>query len=140
MPPTTMLSAEQLYHELYRLADGVLYPSETDAPVDVLLWEVSQRGALTIDALLDAFGISPQQPVSDVPPEDFFEGVTDTYDWQNEEERAMTERFRRMKELFFANVTNPKHYWVGERNVHVFLWGRTSDGNYIILKTGIVET
>ncbi len=140
MPSTTVLPAEQLYRELYRLADGVLYPSETDAPVDVLLWEVSERGALTIDALVDAFGISHQQAISEVPPEDYFEGVTETYDWQNEEERAMAERFRRMKELFFANVAIPKHYWVGERNVHVFLWGRTSDGNYVILKTGIVET
>jgi hypothetical protein len=137
--PTTTLSSEQLYRELYHLADGVLYPSETDAPIDVLLWEVSARGALTVDALVDTYGIFSQS-ISEVPAEDFFDGVTDTYEWHSDEERDMTERFRKMKELFFSNVSHPKHYWIGEKNVHVFLWGRTRDGNYIILKTGIVET
>lgn len=134
------LSAEQLFYHLNKAAACVFYPSEVDAPVEVFLWDVSERGTLSIDALLEAFGLSRDDVVAEVPPEDFFDGVTELYDWQNEEERRITEHFRTMKQLFFGNVNDPKHYWVGEHTVHVFLWGRTQDGHYVGLRTYIVET
>lgn len=134
------LSAEQLYRQLETAACCVLYPSETDAPVNVFLWDVSERGALSLDALIETFGLPHDDVIAEVPPEDFFEGVTELYDWQTEEERRMTEHFRTMKQLFLDNVSDPKHYWVGEHTVHVFLWGRTHDGHYVGLRTYIVET
>ncbi|MCX8051716.1 MAG: nuclease A inhibitor family protein [Chlorobi bacterium] len=141
-PPTAgdKLDSQRLYRHLYQLAGGLLYPSETDAPVDVFLWDVSERGALSLDALVEYFGISRDMSVAEVPPEEFFEGITEVHDWHDESERRASENFRRMREIFFANVTQPKHYWVGERTVHVFLWGRTSDGNYVGIRTLIVET
>lgn len=136
----TKLTSEQLYDRLRRLADGLLYPSEIDAPVDVFFWDTSLHGELTIDALIETYHLPDDAPVSSVPPEEFFEGVTETYEWHTPEEREASERFQQAQELFFANVTNPKHYWIGEHKVHVFLWGRTVDGNYVGFQTRLVET
>jgi len=133
------LNSDQLYRQLEELAAGLLYPSETDAPIEVFLWETGERGALSLDALLDYYGIA-HNTVAEVPPEEFFEGVTDTYEWQDSQERADTERFCTMRDLFFANTTAQKHFWIGEHTVDVFLWGRTRDGNYVGFKTRIVET
>ncbi len=137
--PST-LNAEQLYRQAVAIAADLLYPSETDAPIDVFLWETAERGALSIDALLDYYGIPAPIPYAEAPPEEFFEGVTEFYEWQQEDERRNVQNFRTLRDLLFTNTTALKHYWVGEHKVHVFLWGRTRDGNYVGLKTHIVET
>ncbi|MCX7929676.1 MAG: nuclease A inhibitor family protein [Chlorobi bacterium] len=133
-------SAAELYRRLDELTADLMYPSETDAPIGVMMWDTSERGSLTVDAVMDYFGIPSDSPISKVPPEDFFDGVIETYPWQNEQERRHTAQYQQARDLFFANVTAPKHYWIGEYTVEVFLWGRTRDGNYIILHTRIVET
>ncbi|GIV54319.1 MAG: sugar-non-specific nuclease inhibitor NuiA-like protein [Candidatus Kapaibacterium sp.] len=134
------LRSEQLYRTLDELASSLLYPSETDAPISVFLWDTTERGALTLDALLDYFGIPSSLPSVEVPPQEFFEGVTDIYEWHQEDERAAAERFHTLRDLFFTHTSGHKHYWVGEHRVDVFLWGRARDGNYVGFKTIIVET
>ncbi|MCS6999319.1 MAG: nuclease A inhibitor family protein [Bacteroidota bacterium] len=136
----TQYSGEQLYRKLSALAEGLLYPSETDATIEVFFWNSKERGELTLDALCDLYGISPEEHVVSVPPEDFFDGVTDVFDWQTPEERQASVRFAEMRDLFFANTSKAKHYWVGEGTVMVFLWGKAYDGNYVGFQTYIVET
>lgn len=136
----THLASQELSHVLSEKLEGMLYPSETDSPIDVFVWDCSEQGAFTLNTLLGYYGFSDDTNVSEVPAEEFFEGLTEIYEWHTNEEVDHANRFKEVRDLFFANVTNPKHYWVGEHTVHVFLVGRTCDGNYIGLRTYIVET
>ncbi|MBL7975767.1 MAG: hypothetical protein JNJ85_12695, partial [Candidatus Kapabacteria bacterium] len=71
---------------------------------------------------------------------EFFEGVTEIYEWHTPEEIDETKQYQELRDVFFANVTKPRQLWFGERKVDVLVFGRTSDGDVVGLKTYIVET
>ncbi len=135
-----MLSTDQFVDALRRLCTGLLYPSETDAPIDVYVWNTSERGAMTFDNIAFDLHHPEDVHVSESEAEEFFEGVTDIYEWHTPEEVEETKQYQALKEMFFANVTKPIQLWFGENKVDVLVLGRTSDGNYVGLRTFIVET
>lgn len=136
-----MLTTDELIDELQRLSTGLLYPSETDAPISVFEWRTGEKGAYTDENLMHDLGHPEDATLSEIETaEEFFDGLTDTYEWHTPEEIEMTKQFVELKEMLFANITKPRHIWIGEREVDVFVFGRTKDGDIIGLRTLIVET
>ena len=135
-----MLSTDQFVDALRRLCTGLLYPSETDAPIDVYVWNTAEKGAMTYDNI--AFDLHHPEDVliSESEAEEFFEGVTEVYDWHTPEEIEETKQYQELKQVFFDNVSKPVQLWFSENKVDVLVIGRTSDGNYVGLRTFIVET
>ncbi len=135
-----MLTTDQFSDALRRLCTGLLYPSETDAPIDVYVWNCSERGAMTYDNI--AFDLHHPEDVliSESEAEEFFEGVTEVYEWHTPEEVEETKQYQELRKVFLENVTKPVQLWFGENKVDVLVLGRTSDGNYVGLRTFIVET
>ncbi|MFM8179380.1 MAG: nuclease A inhibitor family protein, partial [Candidatus Kapaibacterium sp.] len=78
--------------------------------------------------------------VSESEAAEFFEGVTDVYEWHSAEEVEETKQFQQLRDVFFSNVTKPLQVWFGENKVDVLVLGRTSQGDYVGLRTFIVET
>ncbi len=135
-----MLTTDELSDRLRQLCTGLLYPSEADAPIDVYVWKTTERGAMTYDNI--AFDLHHPEDVliSESEAEEFFEGVTEVYEWQTPEEVSETKQYQELKEAFFANVTKPVQLWFGENKVDVLVLGRTKEGDYAGLRTFIVET
>ncbi len=135
-----MLTTDQFSDALRQLCTGLLYPSETDAPIDVYIWNTAEQGAMTFDNI--AFNLHHPEDVliSESEAEEFFEGVTEVYEWHTPEEVEETKQYQELKKVFFENVTKPVQLWFGENKVDVLVIGRTTDGNYVGLRTFIVET
>jgi hypothetical protein len=78
--------------------------------------------------------------ISESDAAEFFEGVTEVYEWHTPEEVQETLQFQELRDVFFANVTKPVQVWFGENKVDVLVIGRTSQGDYVGMRTFIVET
>lgn len=135
-----MMSTNELIDELQKLSSGLLYPSESDAPIDVYIWRTAEQGALTIDNIAFQLHHPEDVHVSESEAGEFFEGLTDVYEWHTPEEIEETMQFQKLRDVFFANVTKPVQIWFGENKVDVVVYGRTSEGDYVGLRTFIVET
>jgi hypothetical protein len=114
---------------LKKASMGILFTSETDAPLEPFLWEAS--GKLTHEKLLELVGAEEGTGVEEttlakllqtVPPED-------------------EEKFDQLAKALREQLSGIKVYKVGdeaERDVYVV--GKTKDGQWAGLKTTVVET
>jgi hypothetical protein len=57
-----------------------------------------------------------------------------------EEEKAAVQKYRRLQDAVQKNLADPKVFRVGQRNVTVFIVGRTDEGDAAGLRTTAVET
>ncbi|MFM8472480.1 MAG: nuclease A inhibitor family protein [Candidatus Kapaibacterium sp.] len=135
-----MMTTDELIDELRRLSTGLLYPSESDAPIDVYVWRTAEQGAMTLDNIAFHLHHPEDVLVSESEAAEFFEGVTDVYEWHSAEEVEETKQFQQLRDVFFSSVTKPLQVWFGENKVDVLVLGRTSQGDYVGLRTFIVET
>jgi len=135
-----IMTTDEVIDKLQQLVVGLLYPSETDAPIEVFVWRTAEKGACTDDNLAYEFHHPEDVLISESHAEEFFEGVTDIYEWHTPEEIEETKQFQSLRDTFLENVTKPRQLWFGERKVDVVVFGRTTDGDVVGLKTYIVET
>ena len=119
-----------------RLSEGLLYMSETDAPLTYyeLDPERSQQWPpSTADHFLQLIGEDPEVPMEELAPEKFFRdlrpGNEDHEDQVAALRRAMTEELK-----------NLEGFRVGEIQIKIFVLGKDDSGNVCGLQTLSVET
>lgn len=135
-----MLESGELIDSLQKLCVGLLYPSESDAPIEVYHWDTAEKGAISDDNIAFELGHPEDVLISESDAEEFFEGVTEIYEWHTPEEVEETKQYQELRDVFISNVTKPRQLWFGENKVDVLVFGRTVNGDYVGLKTFIIET
>ena len=123
-----------------RATSGLVYQSETDAPVKPFRLEGFTGESLTPDALRECLGREASTPVAAVAFDDFFADLVADQDWYGDEERDMAKRYRRLVRVLERSLEDLKVYKVGEREVDVYVLGRTPGGEYVGVTTKAVET
>jgi hypothetical protein len=131
-----MLNDEQLLDELSSAADGLLFMSETDAPLEPL----RSADEPTPDLLRRLSGVSVDTPVEAQVFDDFFRPAVSEPVWKSAHEIATARRFQRLVELLHANLTDLRVFRVGRINMEVYVLGRAASGNWLGLRTRVVET
>ena len=114
---------------LKRASKGLLFPSESEAPLEPFAWK--DGGALTRERLLELAGAEAGTAVEEtdlgtllrtIPPED---GA----------------KFDKLARVLQEQLTGLKVYKVGdEAEREVYIVGKTKDGRWAGLKTSVVET
>jgi hypothetical protein len=127
-----------LIARLEEAVDGLLYPSETDAPVKVFVWR--GEAPFSQQALLETGGHGEKTPIKITGIERFFGPVTTPQSWHEEEEQKRTQRFTALRDLLETELTNIEVYKVGSVKIDMFVIGRTADGTYCGISTQVVET
>ncbi len=128
----------ELISKLHRAVDGLLYPSETDAPIKVFTWH--EGVAFSPGALLAHFGYDRSTPVQTTDLDDFFRPVTTPHDWHGPEEQERTARFTELRDLIEDELTDIQVYRVGSISIDVYVVGRDRHDQYVGLATNVVET
>lgn len=123
-----------------RATSGLVYQSETDAPVRPFRVDGLTGDALTPELLLGRLGREPSTPVATVDFDDFFADLVADQDWYGDEERDMAKRFRRLVRLLKRALDDLTVFKVGEREVDVYILGRAPDGAFVGVTTKAVET
>ena len=115
---------------LAKASKGLLFPSETDAPLEPFLWE-SAGDKLTNDKVRQVAGAPKGAAVEETTLDDLLSTVP-------EEDRP---QFDKLAAAIKQQLSGVKVYKVGdEPEKQVYVVGKTSDGLWAGLKTTVVET
>lgn len=125
--------------ELRSACAGLLYPSESDSPLEYFSWGKQSR-ELTEDGVRRLTGHAADAPVEQVPLAEFFAPVTAEQDWYRAAEKASAARFRALAELLERSLAALRVYRVGATEIDAYIVGRSTDGEWAGLKTKLVET
>ena len=123
---------------LEQAIDGLLFPSETDAPLHVFVWRATVP--FSAQALLASAGYGPATPLQTTDLRRFFRPVTTPRAWYGAEEQERMRRFRALRDLLEAELSDITVYKVGTSAIDVYLVGRAADGTSCGLTTHVVET
>lgn len=133
------VSQQETLQILRQASEGLLFPSETDAPFEVFFWDDEKAAELTPDTIAALAGASSGTPVKTAKLETFFRPAVKEEDWHNEEEKAEVERFKALLKTIKDHLKGVKVFRVGDTKIDVFIVGQVI-GGYAGLKTQVVET
>ncbi len=124
-----MAKANAIVKDLGAAAKGLLFPSETDAPLEAFAWP-GAAGPPSEEAVRANCGAAADAPVEQIT----LAQLT----------RTIPEESRGDYAPLFALLKNKLKgvtvFKVGEVNIDVYVVGRTADGQYAGVKTKVVET
>jgi len=119
-------------------AEGLLVPSETDAPLTPFRW--GGNAPLTPEALPTALGLSPNTPVETRTLDEFFAPLARVADWMDDDQRERAGRFATLHNLIDCSLTDVTVYRVGKTQIAVIVAGQDAHGDTVGLRTTLVET
>ena len=134
-----MSDDKRLMGELEEAVRGLLFMSESDHPLAVVRWAGGDE--VVAPARLRALaGAGEDVPVETQTVDEFFRAAATERDYHSAADRALAERFRRLVSLLTDNLSGTLAYRVGERDIAVFVVGRGAAGDWLGVRTRVVET
>ena len=129
------MTAQEISDRLSQLADGLLFPSESEYPLEPFVWEST---TLSSENILERSLQPSDTTIEAIALEDFFAPVVTDEDWFEDEDRAIAQRYRDMQWLI-ATLENVQVYKVGKVEIDVYIVGAI-DPDLVGLKTTVIET
>ncbi len=133
-----MKTDEQILEELKQATSGLLMMSESDYPFEIIRWEAAFDP--TAEALRHRAGEAIDAPVNEQSIDEFFRAAIIERADQTSEARRTALQFQALVQLLQENLRDVKTYRIGERNIRVYIIGKTGSGEWMGLSTQIVET
>ncbi len=115
------------------------WPSETDAPFDVMVWPVLSTSKLSAQQVLEQAHLAPDTSVAAIDLDTFFE-PTQPQSWHSAEEQAISQKFQSLQSLLHQTLENIQVFRCGEIEIEIYIVGRNAQGDWIVLHTTAVET
>jgi hypothetical protein len=134
-PPESSL-LDTLEHATF----GLLFPSESDAPLTPYCFPGPKGVEPTPEALLEAERLPSDTPVETITVADLFDPFAEADEHASEEDRAEAERYRNLVALLSRELTDLRVYRVGKTDIDVYILGKDKSGRWLGLKTHVVET
>ncbi|WP_020606241.1 nuclease A inhibitor family protein [Spirosoma spitsbergense] len=136
--PTPELT--QFTEKASSLLPDLLYPSESDEPLELTTCYLKQAEPLTVSQIKDWQMLPPAVYVEEISEADFWEPVTTQQEWYEEEEKKRTATFQALKEVVDQTLTVRQVFRVGETEMDVYLLGRQESGDRVGIRTKVVQT
>lgn len=129
------LGGAELRTALENACRGLLYISETDAPIVPVL--IERPGSPLEETVRD---LEPEGSMATRTLDEFFDGLTKYQIWHGDEERKRVRQFRRVERMLLDNLEEPKVFKIGRIRFRIFVLGYDAAGNIAGIRTGSVET
>ena len=127
-----------VFENLAKACEGLIYISETDSPFTIK--DLGPKNEATPRELHTAFDSECDSPVQQISLQDFFQRLTTEQDWHDDQKKRQVAGFRAMKKSIEDNLSEVKVLRIGSIRIHIFIVGRTSEGNTLVIHTKSVET
>ena len=127
-------------HQVTPLLIDLLYPSESDEPIEFVETYLKMAEPLTVSHIKDWLMLPPSNFVEEITEAEFWESVVTVEEWFDEEERAKTAQFQTLKEMLETTLTDRQVFRVGKTEIDVYLLGKPTEGPRVGLKTRVIET
>ena len=128
----------ELFHEIERACEGLIYISETDAPVLAVAGQPAD--AVTANLILQQTGLAADAPVEERDFVEFFGRLTAIREWYGEAEAARAKKFLELQKLLEENLRELKVFRIGAIRLDIFAVGIDKDGCLMGVMTKAVET
>ena len=129
----------KILENLHELCKDLYYVSETDAPLEAFTWENS--ASIFDDNLLrQHLKINKKTSIEVETLEDFLAFHSEAQDWHSEEEKGIVVRFQILKVYLNENLAQIQVFKVGLIKVVAYILGKDVFGNWIGVKTELVQT
>lgn len=140
IPPIASNIETQWSVEVTNLLSNLLYPSESDEPLEWI--EIAQElpSPLTTNDLLVHLSLPEGTIIEETSVEHFWNPVTTFEDWYGDEEKQITEQFLQAKALVETHLKNFQAFRVGQTEIDLYLLGLAANGHWAGLKTKVIET
>ena len=127
-----------IVRSLQKATNGLLFLSESDYPFDVLYWRNpgGSPSAARIAALMGEDATVVEERSIDA----FFNGAATPQDWHSPEDLATVRRYQELVTLLKSKLRKLTVYRFGTIQIHAYVVGVTSAGNWVALKTTQIET
>jgi hypothetical protein len=79
-------------------------------------------------------------PIEAVSPDDFFKDLVKEEKWHGQEEKALVQRYLKLKATVAEHLSNVQVFRVGKTKVDIFIVGKTKQGDWAGVKTLAVKT
>jgi hypothetical protein len=132
-PVTTPLPAR-----LQQATAGLLLPSETDAPFEVVTWTKSHGDPTDAAVLRQASGAAADARVIETTTEALLGTIAAGHPGHDEDEKQIALRFRALADLLGA-LPGVRAWRVGGPDIHVWILA-PSEGGWTGLRSHLVET
>lgn len=138
--PDNQKPAADFTGQITPLLTDLLYPSESDEPIEPVTTYLKMAEPLTASHIKDWLMLPPSVYVEEIPEADFWAPVTTIEDWFGDDEKASAARFQQLKETLEKLLTDRQVFRVGDTEIDVYLLGKPAEGPRVGLKTKVVET
>lgn len=132
------MTNNQITNQIKTAAEGLVFMSESDYPLEPFLWEVT--APVTPEKVRQQTQHSQDTPVQVVPVDNFFSVATTPEDWYGEEEKETVTRYQNLVNILKENLRNLQVYRLGKIEIDVYVVGETPTGNLAGLSTKVIET
>ncbi|MFN3562016.1 MAG: nuclease A inhibitor family protein [Chloroherpetonaceae bacterium] len=133
------MTKEELIAQLREKIDGLYFPSESDFPFEVIVWEHFADELFNTEKWLAHVGLPTDSPIENTSIDYLFRNLSVEQEWHDEVQKEQVAQFKALQELLQANLTDLTVYRVGRIEITIFIVGKF--GNDVVgLKTQAVET
>jgi hypothetical protein len=129
------LSSADFGKRLASACEGLIYISETDAPIEPFFAGKTKR--VTAEALQKT-GV--EAPIEEASFDQFFERLTRKREWHGEAEKRSVRKFAKLEKLLKENLHDLKVFRFGRVRIDIYVVGIDAEGNLAGVKTKAVET
>jgi nicotinamide-nucleotide amidase len=130
-------TADDFMNRLAKAVEGLLFPSESDVPLTPLRFGGSAEGELSPETLRQTLGQASEAPVETLSVDELFAPVIEAPEGKP---TAEAQKYRELLELLKRELSDLKAFRVGKVDIHVYVLGRHASGQWLGLKTRVVET
>ena len=121
---------------LAQASQGLLMPSESDYPFEVVVWEDVE---LTAEKFLELTNYPPATSIEQVELDYFFRNVATEKDWHDKIQKENVAKFQNLVKVVKGNLSEILVYRIGTIEVNVYIVGKTND-KIAGLATKVIET
>jgi hypothetical protein len=120
-------TAADLLANFQQAVEGLLFPSESDYPIEVALWQEENGESLTPEILLLQTNHAEDSPIATVELESFLRPVAESQSWHGAEEEAIGRRFQQLRQLIHTHLSEVQVYRIGEIEIDVYIIGKVRE-------------
>lgn len=129
------MTTKETTDRLTKLSEGLLFPSESEYPLEPFTWKSATLNRKTI---LTQAGKLAKTPIEAIALEDFFATVVTDQDWFEDEDREIAQRFRDLQTAI-ATLENVQVFRLGKVEIDVYIVGEIGQ-DLVGLRTTVIET
>ena len=129
------MTAKEIIDHLSTLSKDLLFPSESEYPLEPFTWK---SATLKPETILTRSQKPADTAIESITLEDFFTTVTTDEDWFEDEDREIAQRFRDLQAAI-ATLENVQVFRLGKIEIDVYIVGAIGP-DLIGLKTTVIET